>query len=131
MRAAALAGLVWASADVAQGQTAEETTDAAVRAALWCVAKAEEAFRPVPEPSIFDEFVAQGPEGFQVVFGQMSMTWMFHPAPAGDDAAVMIFGIPGQCGGQRPRDGRRATGRGGRLRGCGLCPCHGRCPRRG
>ncbi|HEV7227527.1 hypothetical protein [Brevundimonas sp.] len=101
MRAAALAGLVWASAGVVQAQTAQETTDAAVRGALWCVGKAEEAFRPEVEPTTFEEIVADGPgAGFQLVFGQMSMAWVFHPTPTGDDAAVMIFGIPGQCGGQ-------------------------------
>jgi hypothetical protein len=100
IRAAALAGLVWAASTAAQAQTAQETVDAAVRGALWCVAKAEEAFQPLPEPATVDEMLARGPEGFQLVFGQMSMTWMYHPMPAGDDAAVMIFAIPGQCGGQ-------------------------------
>jgi hypothetical protein len=101
MRAVALAGLVWAWAGVVQAQTAQETTDAAVRGALWCVGKAEEAFRPEVEPATFEELVADGPgEGFQLVFGQMSMAWVFRPTPTGDDGAVLLFGMPGQCGGQ-------------------------------
>ncbi len=100
MRAAALAGLVWAWAGVVQAQTAQEITDAAVRGALWCVGKAEEAFQPLPEPATVDEMLARGPEGFRLVFGQMSMAWMFHPLPGGEDAAVTVLGIPGQCGGQ-------------------------------
>lgn len=84
MRAAALAGLVWASAGGVLAQAPDEIARAKTEAVRWCIDRAE---------SLDVEVV--GPAGFQPVFGKQH-TWRFGPADAHPPFAA-VSGGPGVC----------------------------------